>query len=51
MPRKKKSEKPVSEMTSEELASKVFPKKLHDKLKEIAHGSGSDAKSRSSKKL
>ena len=35
MPRKKKR---VIDMTTEELAKKVFPrKKLRDKLKEIAH--------------
>ena len=34
MPRKKKR---VIDMTTEELAKKVFPKKLRDKLKEVAH--------------
>jgi hypothetical protein len=34
MPRKKKSAK---EMTTEELARSVFPKKVVEKLKEIAH--------------
>ena len=34
MPRKKKTAK---DMTTEELAKKIFPKKVRDKLKEIAH--------------
>jgi len=34
MPRKKKT---ASNMTTEELAKKLFPKKLRDKLQEIAH--------------
>ena len=34
MPRKKKTAK---DMTTEELATKLFPKKLRDKLKEVAH--------------
>ncbi len=34
MPRKKKTAK---DMTTEELAKKVFPKKVRDKLKEVAH--------------
>ena len=34
MPRKKKTAK---DMTNEELAKKLFPKKLRDKLHEIAH--------------
>ncbi len=34
MPKKKKTAK---DMTTEELAKKVFPKKVRDKLKEIAH--------------
>jgi len=34
MPRKKKTAK---DMTTEELAKKLFPKKVRDKLKEIAH--------------
>ena len=34
MPRKKKSAK---DMTTEELAKKIFPKKVREKLKEIAH--------------
>ena len=38
MPRKKKR---IIDMTTEELAKKVFPrKKLRDKLKEIAHEQG-----------
>ncbi|MFH0941792.1 MAG: hypothetical protein V1823_02045 [Chloroflexota bacterium] len=34
MPRKKKTAK---DMTTEELAKKVFPKKVLEKLKEVAH--------------
>ena len=34
MPRKKKT---ANEMTTEELAKKVFPKKARDELKRIAH--------------
>ena len=34
MPRKKKT---ARDMTTEELARKIFPKKVLDKLKEIAH--------------
>lgn len=34
---KKKSQKPVTEMTTEELAQKVFPKPVLKHLKEIAH--------------
>jgi len=34
MPRKKKT---ASNMTTEELAKKLFPKKLRDKLQEIAN--------------
>ena len=34
MPRKKKTAK---DMTTEELAKKIFPKKVRDKLKEVAH--------------
>ena len=34
MPRKKKT---AQDMTNEELAKKIFPKKLRDKLNEIAH--------------
>ena len=33
----KKSKKPASEMTDQELLASVFPKKVRDKLKEIAH--------------
>ena len=33
MPRKKKTAK---DMTTEELAKKIFPKKVRDKLKEVA---------------
>lgn len=44
MPRKKKT---ALDMTTEELAKKIFPKKVRDKLKEVAHEkdgkSGSDA--------
>jgi hypothetical protein len=35
MPKIKKHPK---DMTTEEIAKVVFPKKLHEKLKEIAHG-------------
>ena len=38
MPRKKKT---ARDMTTEELAKKVFPKKVRDKLKEVAHGKDS----------
>ena len=34
MPRKKKT---ARDMTTEELAKKVFPKKVLDKLREVAH--------------
>ena len=34
MPRKKKT---AQDMTNDELAKRVFPKKVADKLKEIAH--------------
>ncbi len=34
MPRKKKT---ARDMTTEELAKKIFPKKVRDKLKEVAH--------------
>ena len=34
MPRKKKT---ANEMTTEELAKSVFPKKVVEKLKEVAH--------------
>ena len=34
MPRKKKT---ARDMTNEELAKKIFPKKVRDKLKEVAH--------------
>ena len=34
MPRKKKT---ADDMTTDELAKKLFPKKLRDKLQEIAH--------------
>jgi len=33
----KKSKKPASEMTDEELLASVFPKKVRDELKRIAH--------------
>ncbi len=38
MPKKKKLPKPVHEMTTDELAASVFPKKVHEHLKKIAHG-------------
>ena len=34
MPHKKKT---AIDMTTEELAKKIFPKKVRDKLKEVAH--------------
>ena len=34
MPRKKKT---AQDMTNDELAKRIFPKKVRDKLKEIAH--------------
>ncbi len=34
MPKKKKT---ARDMTTEELAKKVFPKKVRDKLKKVAH--------------
>ena len=34
MPRKKKT---ARDMPTEELAKKIFPKKVRDKLKEVAH--------------
>ncbi len=34
MPKKKKT---AIDMTTEEIAKKVFPKKVMDKLKEVAH--------------
>ena len=37
MPRKKKLEKPATEMTTEELAQKVFHPKVLEKAKQIAH--------------
>ena len=37
MPKKKKSDKKPHDMTSEELAKKVFPKKVLDELKRVAH--------------
>lgn len=44
MPRKKKTAK---DMTTEELAKKIFPKKVRDKLKEIAHEKDSKSDSNS----
>ena len=41
MPRKKKT---ANEMTTEELAKKVFPKKVHDELKRIVHERGGKRK-------
>ncbi len=38
MPKKKRTAK---DMTTEELAKRVFPKKVREKLKEIAHESDS----------
>ena len=35
MPKKKQ---PVRRMTTEEIAKKVFPKKVRDYLKKLAHG-------------
>ncbi len=42
MPRK--SKKPVIEMTTEELAAKVFPKKVRDELKRVAQESDKRSK-------
>jgi hypothetical protein len=36
MPKKKRGKRP-SNMTTEELAKKVFPKKVREELKKIAH--------------
>jgi hypothetical protein len=36
MPKKKKKKRPA-DMTTEELAKKVFPKKVREELKKIAH--------------
>ena len=36
MPKKKKKKRPV-DMTTEELAKKVFPKKVREELKRVAH--------------
>lgn len=33
----RKIKKQPKDMTTEELAKKIFPKKVHEKLKEIAH--------------
>ena len=43
MPKKKKTAK---DMTSEEIAQKVFPKKVRDKLKGIAHEKDSKSDSK-----
>ncbi|MFC1875590.1 hypothetical protein ACFLY3_05550 [Chloroflexota bacterium] len=45
MPRKKKTAK---DMTNDELAKRVFPKKVADKLKEIAHDKDGKSGSNSS---
>jgi hypothetical protein len=45
---KRKATKPVIEMTTDELADKVFPKEVKKKLQEIANPPGSKAKNRSS---
>jgi hypothetical protein len=36
MPKKKRGKRPV-DMTTEELAEKIFPKKVMEELKRIAH--------------
>ncbi len=50
MPKRKKPEKSVHEMTTDELAASVFPKKVHEHLKEIAHGETGKITKRSSQK-
>jgi hypothetical protein len=47
MPRKKKSPR---EMTTEEIAKKVFPKKAIERLKEIAHEKDEKEPNQSSQK-
>ena len=37
MPEKKEEKKPL-DMTTEEMAEYLFPKKVHDHLKEVARG-------------
>lgn len=39
MPKKAKPEKPVSAMTTEEIADKVFPKEVKEHLKNLAEAS------------
>jgi hypothetical protein len=43
-----KNKKHLKDMTTEELARRIFPKKLLDKLKEIAHAKDSKSKPKSS---
>ena len=45
MPNKKKT---AIDMTTEELAKKIFPKKVRDKLREVAHEKDKKAASNSS---
>jgi hypothetical protein len=45
----RKSKKHPKDMTTEEIAKTVFPKKVHEKLREIAHsGEGQTTKKLSS---
>lgn len=37
MPRKAKPKKPASEMTSDELARRIFPPKVLERLNDVAH--------------
>lgn len=48
MRKRKKAEKPVHEMTTDELADKVFPKEVKEHLQKIARGEGGQAQQRSS---
>jgi hypothetical protein len=38
MPKEKKEKKEPLDMTTEEMAEYLFPKKVHDHLKEVARG-------------
>ena len=50
MPKKEKAEKPVTEMTTEELAQKVFPKPVLEHLKKVAKDADSKSVRSSQKK-